>query len=467
MNTMRESDKPVRPSLALLSTLVLVVACLSAARTATQASTNVPCDTVPHVVTDDIKAGIEKHIAERVRQDNGYYRLRFGGQELQLKLVRVHIEYLSTLGPRRHFACVDMVSAHGGFYDVDFFLAGDPGAMQVTETTVHKLNGRPFYLWKQNDDQTWGRVPVEGASQQLLGVVTHRDVFEFRYQATLPTITGSARAWLPVASSDEFQKVRVKSIHAAGKHRMLKERSYGNSIMLLELGPEDSGKTIEILYDVERLEKVAYAGNPEEATRYLKPERLVPNNGKVKAIADKAVEGAQDDLMRARALYDRVLDDMLYQKAGGGWGQGDAMRACNARSGNCTDYHAYFIALARAAGIPARFAIGAAIASERDQGGVDGYHCWAEFFAEGKWWPVDISEADKFSALSTYYFGHHSANRVELSRGRDLVVKPGPASGPINFLAYPVIEIEGKPAKAQILFSFRRPGKNLQTSANP
>jgi len=37
------------------------------------------------------------------------------------------------------------------------------------------------------------------------------------------------------------------------------------------------------------------------------------------------------------------------------------------------------------------------------------------------------------------------------------VVEPGPASGPINFLAYPLIEIEGKPAKAQILFSFKRP----------
>jgi transglutaminase-like putative cysteine protease len=419
------------------------------------------------VVTDDIKAGIEKHIADRVRQDNGYYRLRFGDQELQLKLVRVHIEYLSNLGPRRHFACVDMVSADGGFYDVDFFLAGDPGAMEVTETTVHKLNGRPFYLWRQNADQTWGRAPVEGASQQLLGVVTNRDVFEFRYQATLPTITGSARAWLPVASSDDFQKVRVKSIRAPGKQRILKESAYGNTVLFLELRPGDSGKTIDILYDVERLEKAAYAGNVEEAARYLKPERLVPDNVQVKAIADKAVEGTQDNLMRARALYDRVLDDMRYQKAGEGWGKGDAMHACNARSGNCTDYHAYFIALARAAGIPARFAIGAAIASERDQGGVDGYHCWAEFFAEGKWWPVDISEADKFSALSTYYFGHHSANRLELSRGRDLVVEPGPASGPINFLAYPVIEIEGKPAKAQILFSFRRPVKSMQTSANP
>jgi hypothetical protein len=147
---------------------------------------------------------------------------------------------------------------------------------------------------------------------------------------------------------------------------------------------------------------------------------------------------------------------MRYMKFGEGWGHGNAVYACNALSGNCTDYHAYFIGLARAVGIPARFAIGAAIPSERDDGGTDGYHCWAEFFAEGKWWPVDISEADKFSALSMYYFGHHPANRFEFSHGRDLVLDPGPASGPINFLAYPLLEVEGRQQKVKTLFLFRR-----------
>ena len=115
------------------------------------------------------------------------------------------------------------------------------------------------------------------------------------------------------------------------------------------------------------------------------------------------------------------------------------------------------MALARAVDIPARFAIGAAIPSTRNNGGVDGYHCWVEFHADDKWWPVDISEADKYSALATYYFGHHPANRLEFSRGRDLVVDPGPVSGPINFLAYPVLEIEGVSVKAPVSFSFHRP----------
>ena len=162
------------------------------------------------------------------------------------------------------------------------------------------------------------------------------------------------------------------------------------------------------------------------------------------------------NLVRARAIYDHVIDRMRYMKYGDGWGKGDAVYACDAKTGNCTDFHSYFIALARAVGIPARFAIGAAIPSERNAGGIDGYHCWAEFYTDGRWWPIDISEGDKCSRLSTYYFGHHPANRIELSRGRDLVLEPGPASGPINFLAYPVLEVNGKPVKAKVEFSFNR-----------
>jgi transglutaminase-like putative cysteine protease len=151
-----------------------------------------------------------------------------------------------------------------------------------------------------------------------------------------------------------------------------------------------------------------------------------------------------------------VIDQVRYARYGPGWGRGDALYACEARSGNCTDFHSYFIALSRAIGIPARFAIGAAIPSERNEGGIDGYHCWAEFFADGRWWPVDISEADKNSSLASYYFGHQPANRLELSRGRDLVLEPAPASGPVNFLAYALLEVDGEPVRAPTTFSFRR-----------
>jgi hypothetical protein len=69
---------------------------------------------------------------------------------------------------------------------------------------------------------------------------------------------------------------------------------------------------------------------------------------------------------------------------------------------------------------------------------------------------VDVSEANKNLSLADYYFGHHPANRFELSKGRDLIVAPGPVSGPINFLAYPVMEMDGKPTKVRTEFLFHR-----------
>ena len=87
-------------------------------------------ESVPNVVTKDIQKGIEKHIEEQSRLGEGYFRLPFDEGQLRLKLVRVHTEYLANLGPRRHFACVDLANIDGDVYDVDFFLAGDPGAMK-------------------------------------------------------------------------------------------------------------------------------------------------------------------------------------------------------------------------------------------------------------------------------------------------------------------------------------------------
>lgn len=413
---------------------------------------------VPHVVTADIAAGIERHIAEESKKHGGYFILPFEGGELKLKLVRVHLEYLANLGPRRHFACVDLASTEGDVYDVDFFLAGDPGAMTVTETTIHKLNGQPFYVWKQNEDKKWVREAVDEASNALLGVIEGTDEFEFLYQVKVPPLDGEARMWIPLPQSDAFQTVTVGAIETPGAHRYLTDERYGNKVLFLELTPQHSGQGIELHFNVKRREKGAYPEEDQPPQTWLAAERLVPERDEFKRIAAEVLGEREGDLVRARLLYDHTIDRMRYMRYGEGYGQGDAVYACDSATGNCTDFHSYFIALARAANIPARFAIGAAIPSERNEGGVDGYHCWAEFYAEGKWWPVDISEADKYTPLSTYYFGHHPANRVELSRGRDLVVEPGPVSGPINYLAYPVLEVAGKPLPVQPVFSFRRRG---------
>ncbi len=433
----------------ILATGVVVVGC-SQDQVETSAQ-ETEFSAVPDVVTSDIQTGIEKYITEQTELGEGYFNLPYEDGTLHLKLVRVHTEYLANLGPQRHFACVDLVTTEGDIYDVDFFMDGDPGDMSITETTVHKFNGQPFYTWEQAEDKTWGRVAMENAAPGHLGVVYGEDEFEFIYRTTLPEIADTARMWLPVPETDAFQTVELVSLRGPGKHSYLKDRDFDNQVLFMEFEAQDSGQIVEIRYQVQRREKSCYPEPVADSKKFLAAE-----NDQFKAEAAEAVAGKTGDLVRARALYDHVIDKMRYVKFGEGWGQGDAVYACDSGTGNCTDFHSYFIELARSVDIPARFAIGAAIPSSRDEGRVNGYHCWAEFYAEDKWWPVDISEGDKYSSLSTYYFGHHPANRVEFSRGRNLVVEPGPIAGSINFLAYPVLEVGGETVKAAVEFSFIR-----------
>ena len=450
------------PRIITLLILALVMACNTSTKEKKEEKT-LAVKNIPEVVTADIEAGIKANIAIKVEEGGGYFNMKSDGKELRLQLVRVHTEYLSNLGPRRHFACVDLADVSGDVYDVDFFLDGDPGRMSVTETTLHKLNGKPFYTWKQRKDKTWYRMPVQNASSDLLGVIEGEDSFEFHYEVTLPDIKESAKIWIPIPQSDRFQTIELASLEAPVKHQMLEEKNYGNTILYMELFPEHSGKKVELVYDVKRQEKKPYEED-SSLTKYLNPSLLMPVGDRFKVLADSIIglKNSEGAIMEARALYDYVIDNMRYIKAGK-YGTGDAVYACDALTGNCTEFHSLFISLARSAGIPSRFAVGASIPSDRDEGGIDGYHCWAEFYAEGKWWPVDISEANKYTALATYYFGRHPANRIEFSRGRDLQIEPGPYSGPINFLAYPVMEIGKTPAFPETFYSFRRKAEQETT----
>src|SRR5256886_4489847 len=136
---------------------------------------------------------------------------------------------------------------------------------------------------------------------------------------------------------------------------------------------------------------------------------------------------------------------MEYKKVGTGWGNGDTFWACSARYGNCTDFHALFISLARAEGIPAKFEIGFPIPEDRTSGVIDGYHCWTEFhLPDVGWFPIDASEAWKHRERRDLYFGTQPADRIQFTIGRDLELGDGHTTGPLNYFIYPHVEVAGK-----------------------
>jgi len=112
-------------------------------------------------------------------------------------------------------------------------------------------------------------------------------------------------------------------------------------------------------------------------------------------VAKLAKEIAGDEknlLLRARRIYEWVIDRLEYKLAGG-WEP--APQVLKRGTGSCSEYTFSFIALCRAAGIPARF-VGSVVVRKDDASTDDVFHRWAEVYLPPYGWvPVDANHGDK------------------------------------------------------------------------
>lgn len=109
--------------------------------------------------TADLEKAIKKEVATRARDTDGIFKLKDVDKTWDLSLQRVHTDRLSKLNADTYFACVDMKDPDGKTIDVDFFLESADGQLEMTDITVHKIEGKPRYNWKE-EDGFWKRVAV-------------------------------------------------------------------------------------------------------------------------------------------------------------------------------------------------------------------------------------------------------------------------------------------------------------------
>jgi transglutaminase-like putative cysteine protease len=235
---------------------------------------------------------------------------------------------------------------------------------------------------------------------------------------------------------------------------MTQDSEYGNRIMYAEIqNPVPAKAEFALEYEFTRHEysRGDYAQLkradqqaivvPASMTRFIEPDNLIPTDGKIKQLALEVTGSQSGTVAKAKAAYDYLFSTMRYDKTGSGWGRGDAVWACDAKRGNCTDFHSPFIGILRADG---------------KKGDIPGYHCWAEFYARKTGWiPVDISEAWQAKEKQGYFFGSVDANRVQFSTGRDVTLTPKQDGAALNYFVYPYVEVDGKPyEKLDKQFSF-------------
>src|SRR5205807_626725 len=277
--------------------------------------------------------------------------------------------------------------------------------------------------------------------------------FEATYAATIKDVPAGLKTmtvWIPLPVSRGGQTISDIRIDSPLKWMQTSEDAFGDRYAYTNVVSPPAGDFMVKVHfrgtrnEVTTAKLAETRASKAEIARALKADKLVTLSPRVRKLANEVTAGKTSTVDQAHAIYDYLLATMKYDKTIPGWGHGDTERACDIKAGNCTDFHSLFMSMARAKGIPARFVIGFPMAS--DHGTVTGYHCWAEFYVNGKGWiPVDPSEASKSTdaVRRAYLFGNLDPDRVQFTMGRDLVLTP-PTSEPLNYFIYPHAESDGK-----------------------
>jgi transglutaminase-like putative cysteine protease len=209
--------------------------------------------------------------------------------------------------------------------------------------------------------------------------------------------------------------------------------------------------------------------SPEQRATYLAATNLLPTDGIVKATADRITAGATTDRAKALAIYNWVVENTQRVAEVRGCGIGDvaSMLTAGDIGGKCADINALYVALARAAGVPARDLYGIRVAPSafgyKSLGAgteviTKAQHCRAEVFLEGAGWvPVDPADVRKVvleeppgnnaldseivAAARAKLFGAWEGNWMAYNDAHDVVL-PG-SDHRVAFLMYPQAEVAG------------------------
>jgi transglutaminase-like putative cysteine protease len=205
---------------------------------------------------------------------------------------------------------------------------------------------------------------------------------------------------------------------------------------------------------------------------FLRPTKLLPTDGIVKATASEITKGAKTDDEKARAIYEWVVDNTFRNPKTRGCGTGDIRFMLESKDlgGKCADLNALYVGLARSAGLPARDVYGIRVAKSElgykslgasSETVTKSQHCRAEvYLSDHGWVPVDPADVRKVvieeppgnrplddnmvKNARARLFGSWEMNWMAYNFAHDVVL-PGSNGAPVGFFMYPHAEtIDGR-----------------------
>lgn len=288
---------------------------------------------------------------------------------------------------------------------------------------------------------------------------------------------GSTQAWVPVPSVDEAAWVRPQesTFTSNGKAALVRDPKYGAGMVHVEWAPGEAAPFVEVRSRVTVRDRATDFSAPSrpapltaaERTLYTEGTELIPVDGIVKTTADKITAGTTNDLDKAKAIYEWIVDNTFRDPKTRGCGIGDiaAMLKTGNLGGKCADLNALYVGLARAAGLPARDVYGIRMAPSafgyKSLGAgseviTKAQHCRAEVWLDAFGWvPVDPADVrkvvleeppanlaiddPKVVAARKALFGAWETNWLAYNVAHDIAL-PGAAGPKIGFLMYPQAE---------------------------
>lgn len=288
--------------------------------------------------------------------------------------------------------------------------------------------------------------------------------------------SGTTRVWLPAALVTEtpYQRTLSNDYSApAGRARLDVSAADGLGMVCAEfpagVDPQVSlvSRVATRAHAVDLTRPTKVAGDRKTLAHFLRSTRLIPTDGIVRARAIEITRGAGNDVDRARAIYEWIVEHTFRDPKVQGCGLGDIrfMLESGNLGGKCADLNALFVGLSRAIGLPARDVYGLRIApSERGfrSLGVSSntvtraQHCRAEVFLTGYGWvpvdPADVRKAaleeppgnrglgdDMVKRARADLFGAWEMNWMAFNFAHDVAL-PASSRAAVPFLMYPQAE---------------------------
>jgi transglutaminase-like putative cysteine protease len=301
--------------------------------------------------------------------------------------------------------------------------------------------------------------------------------FEVSTRVQVLKPSGTTRIWVPaaLASPAPFQKTLANEFNAeGGTAKMVGSRADALEIIaaefpagvrpMLTVTSRIATKNCAVNFSAPGK---APKANPADLEHFLRPTKLLPTGGIVKATATEITSGAKTEVEKARAIYEWIVDNTFRNPKTRGCGLGDIRFMLESKDlgGKCADLNALFVGLARAAGLPARDVYGIRVAKSemgyKSLGAsseivTKSQHCRAQVhLGDYGWVPVDPADVRKVvleeppgnrslddemvKQARARLFGSWEMNWMAYNFAHDVAL-PGSSGAPLAFLMYPQAE---------------------------